>query len=107
MRYELYYWPEIQGRGEFIRLVLEDTDADYVDALYEDFLVRRVFYRLVAGALDWGDRCLVDGLVNLVGWSARGLGRGAALLQNGQVQWYAVVIAMGSLLILAGYLVLG
>src|SRR6476660_3201694 len=31
MRYELYYWPEIQGRGEFIRLVLEEADADYVD----------------------------------------------------------------------------
>src|SRR3972149_1194943 len=31
MRYELYYWPSIQGRGEFIRLVLEDSGADYVD----------------------------------------------------------------------------
>ena len=31
MRYELYYWPEIQGRGEFIRLPLEDAGADYVD----------------------------------------------------------------------------
>ncbi|HEV8343952.1 MAG TPA: glutathione S-transferase [Candidatus Binatia bacterium] len=31
MRYELYYWPEIQGRGEFVRLALEDTGADYVD----------------------------------------------------------------------------
>lgn len=31
MRYELYYWPEIQGRGEFIRLALEDVGADYVD----------------------------------------------------------------------------
>ena len=31
MRYELYYWPEIQGRGEFVRLALEDADADYVD----------------------------------------------------------------------------
>ena len=31
MRYELYYWSEIQGRGEFIRLVLEDANADYVD----------------------------------------------------------------------------
>jgi glutathione S-transferase len=31
MRYELYYWPEIPGRGEFIRLALEDTGADYVD----------------------------------------------------------------------------
>ena len=25
MTYELYYWPTIQGRGEFVRLVLEDT----------------------------------------------------------------------------------
>ena len=31
MRYELYYWPEIQGRGEFVRLALEDAGADYVD----------------------------------------------------------------------------
>jgi glutathione S-transferase len=31
MRYELFYWPEIQGRGEFVRLVLEDADCDYVD----------------------------------------------------------------------------
>src|SRR4029434_4557713 len=31
MRYELYYWPEIQGRGEFVRLALEDSGADYVD----------------------------------------------------------------------------
>ncbi|HYD63238.1 MAG TPA: glutathione S-transferase family protein [Noviherbaspirillum sp.] len=31
MRYELYYWPEIQGRGEFVRLALEEGDADYVD----------------------------------------------------------------------------
>jgi glutathione S-transferase len=30
MRYELYYWPEIQGRGEFVRLALEDAGADYV-----------------------------------------------------------------------------
>src|SRR3954471_19923361 len=31
MKYELYYWPGIQGRGEFIRLALEDAGADYVD----------------------------------------------------------------------------
>ena len=31
MRYELYYWPEIQGRGEFVRLALEESGADYVD----------------------------------------------------------------------------
>ena len=31
MKYELYYWPSIQGRGEFIRLALEEAGADYVD----------------------------------------------------------------------------
>jgi glutathione S-transferase len=31
MRYELYYWPTIQGRGEFIRLALEQAGAEYVD----------------------------------------------------------------------------
>ena len=31
MRYELFYWPGIQGRGEFVRLALEEGGADYVD----------------------------------------------------------------------------
>jgi len=31
MKFELYYWPSIQGRGEFIRLALEDAGAEYVD----------------------------------------------------------------------------
>lgn len=31
MAYELYYWPTIQGRGEFIRLALEEAGAEYVD----------------------------------------------------------------------------
>jgi glutathione S-transferase len=35
MRYELYYWPSIQGRGEFIRIALEDAGADYSDVARE------------------------------------------------------------------------
>ncbi|MDB5568393.1 MAG: glutathione S-transferase [Tardiphaga sp.] len=31
MCYELYYWPTIQGRGEYVRLALEDAGADYAD----------------------------------------------------------------------------
>jgi glutathione S-transferase len=31
MLYELYYWPTIQGRGEFVRLALEEAGTDYVD----------------------------------------------------------------------------
>ena len=31
MAYELYYWDGLQGRGEFVRLALEEAGADYVD----------------------------------------------------------------------------
>jgi len=31
MTYELYYWPGIQGRGEFVRLALEEAGASYRD----------------------------------------------------------------------------
>jgi glutathione S-transferase len=31
VRYQLYYWPTAQGRGEFVRLALEEAGADYVD----------------------------------------------------------------------------
>jgi glutathione S-transferase len=33
MAYELYYWPMIQGRGEFVRLALAEAGADYVDVV--------------------------------------------------------------------------
>jgi glutathione S-transferase len=29
--YELFYWPTIQGRGEFVRLAFEDAGVAYVD----------------------------------------------------------------------------
>src|SRR5205085_329078 len=31
MIYELYYWPGIQGRGEFIRLALEDAGVSALE----------------------------------------------------------------------------
>src|SRR5215207_4399045 len=31
MAYELFYWPTIQGRGEFVRLDLEQANVDYTD----------------------------------------------------------------------------
>jgi len=31
MAYELHYWPSLQGRGEFVRLALEEAGIDYAD----------------------------------------------------------------------------
>ena len=36
MTYQLYYWPSIQGRGEFVRLALEEAGAPYVDVARGD-----------------------------------------------------------------------
>jgi glutathione S-transferase len=49
MRYELFYWPSIPGRGEFVRLALEDAGADYVD-------VARLRGRGVPALMPWLER---------------------------------------------------
>ncbi len=36
MPYNFYYWPGIQGRGEFVRLALEQAGADYADVAREE-----------------------------------------------------------------------
>jgi glutathione S-transferase len=52
MRYELYYWPEIQGRGEFIRLTLEEGGADYVDVARLPARKGGTFERILEDAAD-------------------------------------------------------
>ena len=76
----------------------------YVDALYEGVIVRRSFYRVVAGLTNWLDRRIVDGFVDLVGWLFRNIGSAIGRLQTGQAQTYATVVALGSLLIVLGFL---
>jgi len=49
MRYELYYWPGLQGRGEFARLVIEDAGADYVDIAREPGGMKRLLAGLEHG----------------------------------------------------------
>ncbi len=49
MTYELYYWPEIQGRGEFVRLALEDAGARYVDVARQRGGTERMMRRLAPG----------------------------------------------------------
>jgi glutathione S-transferase len=42
MVYELYYWPTIQGRGEFVRLALEEAGAEYIDVAREKNGMRKL-----------------------------------------------------------------
>jgi glutathione S-transferase len=62
MAYELYYWPQIQGRGEFIRLALEDAGADYVDVARQDMAaMMRLLQDPGAGAPPFAPPFLKDG----------------------------------------------
>lgn len=49
MKYELFYWPEIQGRGELVRLALEDAGASYVDVARAPRGMHRLTDELKAG----------------------------------------------------------
>jgi glutathione S-transferase len=51
MRYELYYWGSIQGRGEFVRLALEEANAAYVDVARGDGGEERMLALLAGTAL--------------------------------------------------------
>ena len=59
MPYELYYWPGIQGRGEFVRLALEAAGAPYVDVAREHGAGRGV--QGMTAKLDGGAEGIVGG----------------------------------------------
>ena len=49
MRYQLFYWPDIQGRGEFVRLALEDAGAAYDDVARKSGGVDRMMTMMKGG----------------------------------------------------------
>jgi glutathione S-transferase len=68
MHYDLYYWPSIQGRGEFVRLVLEQIGADYTDVAREPGGMKRmqgVLERGLLGVRPFAPPFLVAGKVVL------------------------------------------
>ncbi|MCI0847132.1 MAG: NADH-quinone oxidoreductase subunit L [Chloroflexi bacterium] len=80
------------------------TQKYYLDTLYEDVMVRKGFFGIIAGTLDWIDRNLVDGIVDLIGWFFRNIGIAIGKFQTGQVQAYATGIAFGVLAIILALL---
>ena len=66
MSYQLWYWPEVPGRGEFVRLALEAAEIEYedaarergVDALLVDMAERQGFRPFAPPYLTDGDFCI-------------------------------------------------
>ena len=80
------------------------TQKYYMDYLYENLMVRKWFYRVFAGTLDWLEKNIIDGTVDLVGWFFRNIGTAIGKFQTGQVQTYATVIAFAVLAIILALL---
>ena len=93
-----------QVRSMFRPLYVLFSRKYYFDELYEGIVTVRLFYRVVARALDWADRSIVDGAVRLVDQFGRNVGRGIAQAQTGQVQGYGMAVSVGVLAILGAYL---
>lgn len=70
MAYELFYWPGIPGRGEFVRLALEYAGADYTEAADLDpGYVGQFLDDLSVRTPSFAPPCLKDGEV-LIGQTA-------------------------------------
>ena len=70
-----------------------------------DFLFVRMGGRFAAACF-WFDRTIVDGTVNGIGTVTTDIGLGLRRVQTGRVQNYALGIALGLILMAAGFLVI-
>ncbi len=77
----------------------------YVDALYEDVIVKRVILGGGAYLLDWWDRYVVDGVVNGVAVVTRWGAEQLRVVQSGQAQVYGAAIFVGVVAAIAGILI--
>ena len=71
----------------------------YIDELYL-FVTHKIIFRYISRPIAWFDRHIVDGVMNLSGWSTRALGSALSFLQTGQIQAYAVWFVAGALFVL-------
>ena len=90
-------------------MAAEDTEpSGFSKLLYNKWYIDEIYDRLIvqpliqASRFCWRviDARVIDGVVNGVGWAARGLGFIVSMFQTGTVNMYAFVLTIGALIIL-------
>ena len=89
MAYDLWYWPGIQGRGEFVRLALEAAGVEYRDrarnegaqALVDDLDARSGIRPYAPPYLVDGDFCIAQ-VAHILAWASEKHGFGAGNLDG-------------------------
>ncbi len=71
----------------------------YVDELYL-FITHKIIFDRIAAPIQWFDRKIVDGSMNLCGWLLQLGGKGVRIVQSGQLQFYIGATVVGFILLL-------
>ncbi|MCH7641665.1 MAG: NADH-quinone oxidoreductase subunit L [Chloroflexi bacterium] len=79
----------------------------YMDELYEQWIVRRIFYGGIVRATDWFDRSVIDATNVKMGVWTGWFGKGLGYIQNGQMQVAGLAISFGVVVSIAAFLVWG
>tara|TARA_B100000029_G_scaffold334959_1_gene327054 strand:+ start:2735 stop:4693 length:1959 start_codon:yes stop_codon:yes gene_type:complete len=78
----------------------------YIDYIYENVIVSRLFYGKLANFLESKfDSGVIDSSVNLVGFFGRNIGKPLARLQSGNIQFYMALFSTGVVFMLALYFI--
>jgi len=88
----------LQKRYRTIYLILEKKY--WMDEFY-CWMVRNVLF-LMGKISAFIDRYIIDGIVNVVGWATKLAGIGLRYEQTGLVQYYALVIVLGAIMLMLG-----
>jgi NADH-quinone oxidoreductase subunit L len=104
-RYFYLTRPELpkQLAERFAALYRLSLNKWYVDELYDRLIVRPMI-RMADGLWRGVDVRIIDGAVNGVGWTALAWANRMRRIQSGQLQDYALVMALGAFIMLAVYL---
>ncbi|MEX2175198.1 MAG: NADH-quinone oxidoreductase subunit L [Pirellulaceae bacterium] len=89
--------------GQFVSPYKLSQNKFYFDELYGAFVVWPL--RIFAAILYWFDRWVIDGLVNLTGMIPLAAGSLMRSLQMGLVQFYALAMVLGTLILVAARLI--
>ena len=79
----------------------------FIDHLYEDIIVRKLFYKGIVWTSDAFDKYIIDGMFNGLAFVSKRLGSTLTTFQTGQVQLYGMVSVVGTVVLLAMYLAFG
>ena len=90
--------------GSFVTPYRLSLNKFYLDEVYQWVFI--VPLNLASDLLYWLDRNVVDGLVNFIGAIPKALGSFMRSMQMGLVQYYAMVMVLGALVLVAAKLLL-